>query len=55
MSTTQVQLGYNGFKEGRKNVNDNARPGQPTTQTTDENIATMKKIILDNCRIELSF
>ena len=28
MNRTQVQLRYNGFKEGREDVNDNARPGR---------------------------
>ena len=43
MSRTQVQLRYNRLKEGRENVNDNARPGRPSTSTTDENIKPMKK------------
>ena len=38
MSRTQVQLWYNRFKEGRKDVNDDARSGRPSTSTTDENI-----------------
>ena len=53
MSRTQVQLWYNRFKEGRKDVNDNARPGRPNTSTTDENIETVKKWILDNHPIKL--
>ena len=36
MSRTQVQLWYNRFKEGLED--DNARPGRPSTSTTDENI-----------------
>ena len=42
MSRTQVQLWYNRFKEGRKDVNDEPTP------TTDENIELVKKMILDN-------
>ena len=38
----------NPFKEGRENVNDDARPGRPSTSTTVENIEAVKKIILDN-------
>ena len=38
MARTQVQLRYNRFKEGREDVNDDARPGRPSTSTTDENI-----------------
>ena len=40
MSRTQVQLWYNQFKEGREDVNDDARPG---TSTTDESIEAAKK------------
>ena len=43
MSTTQVQLWYNWFKEGREDGNDNVRPGRPSTTTTDENIEAEKK------------
>ena len=38
MSRTQIQLWYNQFKEGRKDVNEGTRPGRPSTSTTDENI-----------------
>ena len=50
MSRIQVQLCYNRFKEGREDVNDDARPGRPSTSTTDENIEALKKMILDNRR-----
>ena len=53
MSITQVQLWYNRFKEDRKDVNDDARLSHPSTSTTDDNIETMKKIILDNHRITI--
>lgn len=53
MSRTQVQLWYNRFKEGREDVNDDARPGRPSTSTTDENIDAVKKMILDNRRITI--
>ena len=53
MSRTQVQLYYNRFKEGREDVNDDARPGRPNTSTTDENIEAVKKIILDIRRITI--
>ncbi|XP_014216691.1 putative uncharacterized protein FLJ37770 [Copidosoma floridanum] len=48
MSTTQVQLWYNRFKEGRGGVNDDVRPGSPRTSTTDENIEAVKIMILNN-------
>ena len=50
---TQVQLWYNRFKEGRENVNDDACPGRPSTSTTDENIAAVNKMILDNPQITI--
>ena len=53
MSRTQVQLLYNRFKEGRKYVNDDARPGPTNSSTTDENIYVVKKFILDNCRMTI--
>ena len=51
MSRTQVQLSYNLFKEGREDVNDDARRGCRSSSTTDDNIEAVKKIILDNRRI----
>ena len=53
MSRTQVQLWYNRFKEGREDVNDDARPGRSITSTTDENIEAVKKMILNNRRITI--
>ena len=54
MSRTQVQLWYNQFKEGREDVNDDARPGRLSTLTTNGNIEAVKKvIILDNHRITI--
>ena len=52
-SRTQVQLWYNRFKEGRTDINDDARPSRLSTSTTDENIEAVKKIILDNRRINI--
>ena len=51
MSRTQVQLRYNRFKEGREDVNEDARC--PSTSTNDENTEAVKKMILDNCRIPI--
>ena len=53
MSRTQVQLWYNRFKEGREDVNDDARLGRPSTSTTDDNIEAVKKMILNNRRITI--
>ena len=54
MCRIEVQLWYNRFKEGRKDINDEVHPGRPSTQTTDENIEVIKKMILDNCRITIT-
>ena len=53
-SRTQVRLWYNRFKEGREDVKDDARPGLPTSSTTDENIEAVIKMLLDNCRLTIS-
>ena len=53
MSTTQVQLWYNRFKECREDVNNDARPGRPSSSAIVENIETVKKMILDNRRITI--
>ena len=52
-SRTQVQLWYNRFKKGREDVNDDARPGRPSTSTTNENIKAVKKMILNTRRITI--
>ena len=53
MSRTQVQLWYNRFKEGRENINGDVRPAHPSRSTTDENIETVKKMILNNHQITI--
>ena len=50
ISRTQVQLWYNRFKEGREDVRDDARPGRPSTLTTDKNIEAVKQMLLNNRR-----
>ena len=44
---------YNRLKEGREDVNDDARSGLPSTSTTDENVEVVKKMILDNRQITI--
>ena len=51
MSRPQVQLWYIRFKEGREDVNDDARSGRPSMSITDEHIEAVKKMVLDNRRI----
>ena len=53
MNRTEVQLWYNRFKAGRKDVNGDLCPSRPTISSNDENIETVKKIILDNHRITI--
>ena len=53
MSRTHVQLWCNRFKQGREDVNDDARPGRPSTLIIDENIEAVKEMILDNRRITI--
>ena len=48
MSRTQVQLGYNQFKKGREEVNDDARPDRQSTSTADENIEAVKCLIVES-------
>ena len=42
---SRIQLWVNRFKKGLEDVNDDARPGCPSTSTTDDNIEAMKKMI----------
>ena len=51
ISRTQVQFWYNRFKQGREDVNDDGCSGRSSSTTTDENIETGNKLILDNRRI----
>ena len=53
MSRTQVQLWYSRFKEGQKNINNDARSGRSSALTIDENIEAVKKMILNNHRITI--
>ena len=54
MSRTRVQLWCNRFKEGRKDVNDDVRPGHSSMSATGENIETVNIMILDNRRITIT-
>ncbi|GFU83780.1 histone-lysine N-methyltransferase SETMAR [Trichonephila clavipes] len=40
------------FKQGRKSLGDNERSGRPNTATTDENIAKVHQMVLDDHRIK---
>ena len=41
------------FTEGQEEINDDARPGRPSTSTTNENTEAVKKIIMKNRRITI--
>ena len=45
---------YNRFKNGREDVNEDARLGRPSASATDETSEVMKKMILDNRRITIA-
>ena len=34
-------------------MNDDARPGRPSTTTTNKNTEAVKKIVMENCRITI--
>ena len=53
MSRTQVQLLYKRFKEGWENINYDGRSSRLSTSTIDENIASVKKMNLNNRRITI--
>ena len=46
VSQKSVYKWYKLFTEGREEVNDDARPGQPSTLTTNENTEAVKKIVI---------
>ena len=54
MSRAQFQLWYNLFKRGREDINDDAFSSHPSTSTTDENIETVTKTLLNNHRITIT-
>jgi len=40
-----------GFSEGRVSVTDKERSGRPATSRTEENLANVRKIVLENRRL----
>jgi len=51
MNKTSVYKWYKRFQEGREDVEDDERPGRPSTSTIDDNVEKVKKMIIDNRRI----
>ena len=50
LSKKNVYKWYKLFQEGRENVENEPRPGCPSTSTTDENVEAVKEIVLKNRR-----
>ena len=44
---------YKLFTEGQEEVNDDARPGRPSTSTTNEKTEAVKKIVMEHRRITI--
>ena len=54
VSQKSVYKWYKLFTEGREEVNDDVRPGRPSTSTTNENSEAVKKIVMENHRITIT-
>ena len=48
MSKTRVYEWYKRFQDGREDVEDNERPGRPSTSTTDESVEKVKETIAES-------
>ena len=53
VSQKSVYKWYKLLKEGREEVNDDARFGRPSTSTTNENTEAVKKIVMEIRRITI--
>ena len=51
MSKTRVYEWYKRFQYGREDVEDDERPGRPSTSTTDENVEKVKEMVMNDRRI----
>lgn len=51
LSKTRVYEWYKTFKEGRESVEDEERPGRPTTSTDEQHVAKIKELLLQNRRL----
>ena len=51
MSKTVVYEWYKRFQDGREDVEDDERPGRPSTLTTDENMGKVKEMVMNDRRI----
>ena len=53
MSKTKVYEWYKRFQDGREDVEDDERPGRPSTSTTDENVEKVKEMVMNDRRISI--
>ena len=53
MSRTQCYEGFKHFKEGRKSVSEDPRPGQPSTSTDDRHVKRVREVIHGNRRLKV--
>ena len=53
MSKTRVYEWYKRFQNGREDVEDDERPGRPSTSTTDENVEKVKEMVMNDRQITI--
>ena len=53
MSKRRVYEWYKLFQDGCENVEDDERPGHPSTSTTDGNLEKVKEMVMNDCRITI--
>lgn len=53
ISKTRVYEWYKRFQEGREDVEDDERPGRPSTSISDENVEKVKEMIMNDRRITI--
>ena len=53
MSNTKVYEWYKRFQHRREDVEDDERPGRPSTSTTDENVEKVKEMVMIDRRITI--
>ena len=53
MSKTRVYEWYKRFQDGREDVEDDKRPGRPSTSKTDENVEKVKEMVMNDRRITI--
>ena len=53
MSKTRVYEWYKHFQDGREDVENDERPGRPSTSTTDENVEKVKEMVMNHRRITI--